>query len=133
MAAGSCKLIAVETAFFLELETRVWQALKTGDAAADAALLSEDFLGVYATGYGDRTGHVAALSGGPTVADFRLGGARLLHLGPGLVLLAYRAEYRRKGSGESEAMYVTSIWRDGPEGWRNVFSQDTAESDRAPV
>jgi hypothetical protein len=119
--------------FFLDLETRVWRALQQGDAAADAALLSEDFLGVYATGYGDRAGHAAALAGGPTVADFHLDQPYLLPLGPGFMLLAYRADYTRTGQDEPEAMYVSSIWREDPEGWRNIFSQDTAESDVAPV
>src|SRR3954453_10291357 len=53
---------------FLELETRVWQALTEGDASADASLLSEDFLGVYPTGFAGRDDHTGALTGGPTVA-----------------------------------------------------------------
>lgn len=123
----------MDIGFFLKLETSVWRALQTGDAAADAALLAKDFLGVYATGYGDRAGHAAALAQGPTVAGFRLDHARCMELAPGLVLLAYRARYTRPGMREEEAMWVTSIWREEDGTWRNIFSQDTAESDRAPV
>ncbi len=115
----------------LALETSVWQALVAGDAAADRALLAADFLGVYPDGFAGREAHVAQLSGGPTVARFRLSEARALPLGEGHALLAYRADYRRTGRSDDEAMYVSSVWRRGPEGWRNVFSQDTPADGRA--
>lgn len=122
-----------DLAFFLDLETRVWQALAAGDAAADAALLADDFLGVYSTGFAGRDLHAGQLADGPTVAAFRLSQARLLDLGAGRALLAYRAAYRRVGRAEDEAMYVSSIWEDRPEGWRNTFSQDTATTEPPPV
>jgi len=122
-----------DLALFLSLETRVWQALADGDAAADGALLAPDFLGVYATGFAGPAEHVAQLSGGPTVAAFALSDARLLPLGPDRALLAYRADYSRAGADRPEAMYVSSIWEARGDGWRNVFSQDTAEGDVAPV
>jgi len=43
------------TEFFVALESRVWDALVRGDADADADLLATDFLGVYATGFADRS------------------------------------------------------------------------------
>lgn len=122
-----------DLAFFLDLERRVWQALAEGDATADAALLAPDFLGVYSTGYSDRDGHAAALAHGPTVEEYTLAEPRLLPLGPGRVLLAYLAEYRRSGARESEAMYVSSIWEDRDGTWLNVFSQDSATDAPAPV
>jgi hypothetical protein len=113
---------------FLRLETEVWRALVSGDAAADARLLSDDFLGVYPTGFADRSDHIGQLSGGPTVAEFTLSDERLLVLSDSAVLLAYRADYRRAPRAEGtelETMYVSSLWwrRDGR--WVNVFSQDT--------
>jgi hypothetical protein len=121
-----------DIAGFLALETEVWRALVEGDAAVDARLLSEDFLGVYPTGFAGRADHIAQLGGGPTVADFELDDARLLVLSDAAVLLAYRARYRRPGAAdtsEPEAMYVSSVWcrRDGR--WVNVFSQDVAATD----
>ncbi|WP_116133755.1 nuclear transport factor 2 family protein [Tropicimonas sp. IMCC34043] len=126
-------MAAAELETMLACETAVWQALLTGDAAADAALLEAGFLGVYATGFGDRAEHAAQLAGGPTVAGYRLSEARLLPLAPGVVLLAYRADFTRVGASEEEAMYVSSIWRRDGDGWRNVFSQDTAAGEERPV
>lgn len=117
----------------LALERAVWEALRQGDAAADAALLAEGFVGLYATGFAGRAEHAGQLAQGPTVAAYRLSEARLLALAEEVVLLAYRADYRRVGGAEEEAMYVASVWRLGPEGWRNIFSQDTAVGGPAPV
>jgi hypothetical protein len=113
---------------FLRLETEVWRALVDGDARADARLLSEDFLGVYPTGFADRSDHVGQLDDGPTVAQFELSEERLLPLSDSVVLFSYRAAFRRLRAAEAsepEAMYVSSVWcrRDGR--WVNVFSQDT--------
>jgi len=122
-------------AFFLRLERKVWQALVSGDMAADAALLEEGFLGVYETGFADRAAHFGQLARGPSVARFTLHEPQLLALGTGLVLLAYRAEYVRVGAtdDDAEGMYVSSIWRAHGQRWRNIFSQDTPEGTRAPV
>ena len=122
-----------DNAFFTDLETRVWQALVDGDAAADAALLADDFLGVYSTGFSGRDGHADQLSNGPTVADFTLSQARTMPLGEGRVLLAYRADYRRTGAAVPEAMYVSSIWERRGDAWLNTFSQDSNAADPAPV
>ncbi|MDF0599495.1 DUF4440 domain-containing protein [Psychromarinibacter sp. C21-152] len=122
-----------DLSFFLDLETRVWQALADGDAAADAALLAPEFLGVYSTGFAGRDEHTGQLSQGPTVAAFSLSGARILPLGPGRVLLAYRADYTRVGASVAEAMYVSSIWEERDGTWRNTFSQDSAADAPPPV
>lgn len=114
--------------FVLELEHKVWQAFVAGDAAADTNLLAEDFLGVYATGFANREEHAAQLLGGPVISSFRLSDARLLVIEADVVLLAYLAEFRRSKSppgSPPERMYITSLWQRLPEGWRNVFSQDT--------
>lgn len=110
----------------LACETRVWQALIDGDAAADAAALDPGFLGVYPDGFAGREDHAAQLANGPTVLWFTLSQARVLDLGPGCAVLSYSARYRRIGRDADEEMYVSSIWRQQPDGgWRNLFSQDT--------
>ena len=97
-------------------------------------MLSDDFLGVYPTGFADRTSHVQQLIGGPTVASFALHDARMLAVSESAVILSYRAEFERPTStavSEAQRMYISSLWcrRDGA--WLNVFSQDTpAESGR---
>ena len=113
---------------FVELETSVWDALRRGDVEEDSRLLAEDFLGVYPSGFANRSDHASQLANGPTVADFDLSEARLMVLSDDDVLLAYRADWHRfenGGRGARESMYVTSLWsrRDGR--WVNVFSQDS--------
>ena len=113
---------------FLRLETRVWNAMKTGDMKMDAQLLTDDFLGVYKTGFAGKCKHCQQLENGPTVASYELREPRLLVLSEHLVLLSYLALWTRMNSanaGETEKMYVSSIWRNRDGEWRNVFSQDT--------
>ncbi len=117
----------------LGLERRVWDALVSGEAAVDAELLDDGFLGLYTTGFADKAEHVGQLVNGPTVVRYALSGSRLLDLGPGVVLHAYRADFLRRGRTGEEVMYAASIWRDGADGWRNIFSQDTPRGGTAPV
>jgi hypothetical protein len=119
----------------LALETKVWEALQRGDAEQDRALLSADFIGVYPTGFSDRTEHAQPLLDGPTVAAFELHEPRLMVLSDDHVLLCYRADWRRMRDGEpgdAESMYISSLWsrRDGD--WVNVFSQDTPTTSARP-
>lgn len=119
----------------LDLEAAVWQALVAGDTGADRRLLAPGFLGVYPTGFAGRDEHVGQVAAGPTVADYELGDARVLPLGPEHALLVYRARYRRPtaaGPGEPEVMYVSSLWQRDGDGWLNVFSQDTPAGDVDP-
>lgn len=116
----------------LKLETRVWQALVTGDGAADAALLLPEFLGVYPDGFAGAEDHAGQLDGGPTVAAFTLSQARVLPVGEAHVMLCYHAAFRRVGRAAGEAMYVSSLWQREGEGWRNLFSQDTPVGDAVP-
>ena len=114
---------------FIGLETEVWDALRRGDAEADAGLLAEDFLGVYASGFAGRSDHAGQLADGPTVAEYQLHEARLMVLSDQDVLLCYRADWRRVQTGERaavESMYVSSLWSKRADQWLNVFSQDTA-------
>ncbi|HEX3090278.1 MAG TPA: nuclear transport factor 2 family protein [Ilumatobacteraceae bacterium] len=113
---------------FVDLETSVWDALRRGDAAADARLLADDFLGVYPSGFATRSDHVGQLTHGPTVADFELRDARLMVLSEDDALLSYRADFHRLvdgQSGESETMFVSSLWCRRSGRWVNVFSQDS--------
>lgn len=110
----------------VDLETAVWEALVAGDAGADVASLTDDFLGVYPTGLAGRDDHGEQLADGPTVASFEIVEPRMLPIDDDHALLVYRADYRRPGvTGTGESMYVSSLWerRDGR--WLNSFSQDT--------
>jgi len=122
-----------DMAEILALEKQVWGALVSGDAIADATLLDDIFLGVYETGFSDKAGHVGQLASGPTIATYQLSDVRMIVPGEGLALLCYRADFRRVDGPEPEAMYVSSLWQRTAQGWRNIFSQDTAVGDRAPV
>lgn len=113
----------------LEVETRVWEALRQGDAGADAALLLPEFLGVYPTGFSGPADHAGQLDSGPSVAAYKLSEARAFAVGERHAMLCYRAAYRRTGSEQDEAMYVSSLWQREGQGWRNLFSQDTPVSD----
>lgn len=113
---------------FIRLETEVWRALASGDAEADGRMLSDDFLGVYPTGFANRADHVGQLADGPTVATFALHDARLIAVSESAVLLSYRAELERRTSEVSsgaQEMYVSSLWCRQAGKWLNVFSQDT--------
>ena len=109
----------------LDLENAVWQALVTGDADADHALLLPEFLGVYPSGFSDRDGHSGQLSAGPSVQDYTLTDARLTPVGTEHVMLSYRADYRRIDVLARDVMYVSSLWQRSGSVWRNLFSQDT--------
>ncbi|MGI9302131.1 MAG: DUF4440 domain-containing protein [Gammaproteobacteria bacterium] len=112
----------------MQLETKVWAALASGDVAANADLLADDFLGVYSSGFADKAEHSGQLRGGPTVAHYELSEARIQVLSDEVVLLSYWARWTRINGdaiGQRESMYVTSIWRRVDGDWKNVFSQDT--------
>lgn len=112
-------------------ETAVWEALVAGDAVADAAALSADFLGVYPDGFAGKDSHLAQLANGPTVARYQLSDIRVMPLGSDHALLAYRATYQRVGQNAWEAMFVSSIWQRQGAGWTNIFSQDTPATGQA--
>lgn len=116
----------------LARERLVWQALVDGDAARDAALLDDDFLGVYPDGFATKADHLGQLEDGPTILTFDLSEAQARSLGPGHALLSYRATFQRRSREEPEVMYVTSIWHRRGAGWVNVFSQDTPAVELRP-
>ncbi|WP_170605287.1 nuclear transport factor 2 family protein [Ruegeria arenilitoris] len=109
----------------LALEKRVWTALVEGDAQADRALLSPDFLGVYPTGFANRDDHVGQFANAPTMASFELSEAQLRVLTNDVVLLSYRADYERPGAVMTEVMLISSLWEKRHDVWVNSFSQDT--------
>ena len=109
----------------LDLEKQVWAALVDGNAQADRALLSADFLGVYPSGFANRDDHVGQFADAPTMAKFDLSDTRLRILTPDIVLLSYRADYLRPGVSEWESMLISSLWERRHGVWVNSFSQDT--------
>jgi hypothetical protein len=112
---------------FIALETRVWDALRRGDADEDTRLLAADFLGVYPSGFADRSEHAGQLANGPTVAEFDLHEARLTVLSDDDALLSYRADWQRARTDQRgrESTYISSLWSRRSGEWVNVFSQDT--------
>lgn len=107
-------------------ETAVWEALRLGDRAADRALLAEEFLGVYPTGFIGRDEHVAELDAGPIVAEYEILETRRLPAGLDSALLAYRVRFRPTAEEEPVTWMVSSIWRREADGSLvNTFSQDT--------
>lgn len=106
-------------------ECKVWDALVSGDRQADAAALDDGFLGVYPDGFAGKHDHVQQLADGPTIKSYELSAHRVLLLGNDHAVLSYRADFVRQKRRDTEAMYVSSIWRRSDEGWIGVFSQDT--------
>jgi hypothetical protein len=116
--------------FFVGLESQVWGALARGDAVADQILLSDDFIGVYPTGFADRSDHVGQLDEGSTVADYEIEveTATVRMLTKEHALLSYEARFRRHAGDAVERVYVSSLWSQRGRQWVNVFSQDTPAS-----
>ncbi len=114
--------------FFVDLERQVWEALKQGDAETDARLLSDDFFGVYESGFSNKTEHVAQLANGATIAEYEMQSPRLAMLTPSMAMLSYKAVMRPEAGvchEWPETCYVTSIWEERGGTWVNTFSQDT--------
>jgi Domain of unknown function (DUF4440) len=123
--------LALREAEVLAAEGAVWAALQAGDANADRELLAADFLGVYASGLGDREAHAAPLNDGPRVRGYRLLAPRFLHLAADCILINYEAVWERAASPLLlERTRISSIWQQQADGrWMNRFSQDTTLSD----
>ena len=111
--------------FFVNLESAVWDALVSGDADADRELLSDDFVGVFPTGFAKRDDHTDELAGGPSIASYAITDAMLIDVSADAALLCYRAAYRRPNSGTPEVMFISSLWVQREGRWWNTFSQDT--------
>jgi hypothetical protein len=117
------------TDFALGLESGVWQALMDGDPDVDRALLSEDFLGVYPTGFANRDEHAEQLRDGPTVVEYQIHSPLAVAVADDLIQFAYDARYRRTTGGDLDRMYVMSLWAKRDGAWVNTFSQDTPAAD----
>jgi len=109
----------------INCETRVWNALVSGDMAADSASLDDNFLGVYSDGFSVKSDHVGQLTEGPTVVSYTLSEFHCRTLGEKHALLSYRADFVRQDKKLQETMYVSSVWKRTKQCWINVFSQDT--------
>jgi hypothetical protein len=113
------------TKFFVDLESGVWDALVTGDADADRELLSDDFVGVYPSGFANRADHTDELADGPSIASYAITDAKLIDVSTDAALLCYRADYRRPSHSTVEVMFISSLWVQREGRWWNTFSQDT--------
>jgi hypothetical protein len=113
------------TQFFVDLESRVWEALVSGDADAEHELLSEDFLGVYPSGFATRDEHADQLSDGPVTTSYSIVDARLIEISADAVMLCYRADHQPVGRAEPETMFISSLWVERDGRWWNTFSQDS--------
>lgn len=111
--------------FAVGLESAVWQALVDGDQAADEALLADQFVGVYPTGFANRMDHAEQLAAGPTVVEYSILTPLVLEITKDCLLLSYEARYQRAVERSVERMYVSSLWERHDQRWLNVFSQDT--------
>jgi len=121
-----CSLISEKE--LINLEKKVWDALVSGDIQADSALLADDFLGVYTTGFEGKEDHAAQLITGPTILNYQLSNVTFKVLCANTVLLSYQADYTRRNpevENMLELMYVSSVWQNRKGKWVNVFSQDT--------
>ena len=116
----------ISTDELVACETRVWEALRQGDATADLAQLSQDFLGVYPSGFATRAEHAEQLAEGPTVSSYEIASPVARMLGDNHAVLSYEARFRRTTAEPEQHWYVSSIWQRKPDGdWINIFSQDT--------
>ncbi|MDO5495521.1 MAG: nuclear transport factor 2 family protein [bacterium] len=114
-------------------ETAVWEALRNGDRDADRALLAEDFVGVYPTGFVTREDHLAEIAQGPSVYAYEFLETKVLSISPEAALIAYRVWFQHTRSSQPVEWMVSSLWELGPEGRLvNTFSQDTP-MERAPA
>ena len=114
-----------DTQFFVDLESAVWDALVSGDADADRELLSDDFVGLYPTGFANLDDHAGELADGPSMASYAISEARVIEVSPQAVLLCYRADYQQVGESATEVMFISSLWVERDGRWWNTFSQDT--------
>jgi hypothetical protein len=113
------------TQFFVDLESKVWDGLVSGDADAEHELLSADFVGVDPSGFATRAEHADQLSRGPITTSYSIEDARLIEVSDDSVLLCYRADHQPVGSAEPESMFISSLWVERDGRWWNTFSQDT--------
>ena len=112
----------------IALEQQVWNAMLNGDPEADKRALTENFLGVYETGFSDRETHCKAMAHGPIAKSYTISEARLLGLSEEIVILSYLATWvpiRNGNAQQEEVMYISSVWQKSGDSWLNVFSQDT--------
>ncbi len=120
------RIMAHDIKDIIEMEEQIWEALRSGDAESDSALLTNDFLGVYPSGFWNKEAHANQMKSGPVIGEYRLTDERLVSLSEDCVLLTYCAYYSWHSKPEkTEKMYISSIWQRVNGEWKNSFSQDT--------
>jgi hypothetical protein len=112
----------------LDLEHRFWDASAAGWGDFYRRRCTPDAVFVFGpTGPIDLATCAAAIDG--TTApwtDVHLSGSRVVPLGEHAALLTYRASARQEGDEAAADLYVSSAYvRDGEQGWRMAFHQQT--------
>jgi len=118
---------AAEQDELLDLERRGWRALATSGGAAAAfygEVLATDVLFLLPGGMvlDDRAEIVGAM-GGPPWSAFELADERVVPLGAGSALVAYRARARREGR-DYEALFASTYVQVGG-AWKLAVHQQT--------
>jgi len=114
--------------FLIAKENEVWEALKNKDKSADAQLLADDFVGLYDTGFGNKSEHVKQMDDSYTLEEYAIRDPRVLRLSPTMSLLLYESTCKATGDWVpycSRPVYVSSLWTERDGRWLNLFSQDT--------
>jgi hypothetical protein len=109
-----------------ELERAGWEALSTEGAAAPwyEEVLAGEVLFLLPGGMViDDRNEVVRSVGGPPWSSYELSDLRVLPLGAGSALVAYRAKATRDGN-DYEALFASTYVRDG-EQWRLAVHQQT--------
>jgi ketosteroid isomerase-like protein len=112
----------------LDLEERMWEANRNGDAGYFQAHLADDAIAVASFGVFDKgQAVVQAAENRVPFTRTRLEGARVLQLGEAGALVTYRAFIAavRDGAPFSFSIYATSAWRRVGDGWEAVLHQWT--------
>jgi hypothetical protein len=116
-------------------EIGVWEALKNKDKVADRNLLTEDFIGVYKDGFGNRAEHIAQIDDKYQLTEYKLENVRVLMIAADSAMIVYRATCRAAGTWANDCaqpMYISSLWISQDSKWVNVFSQDTSAAKKDP-
>lgn len=108
----------------LSMKDAALAASRTGDADFYDGYLADDAVAVVPGGVFGKDEIVAAMGKGDAFRSTKIEDVKATVLTPESGLVTYRATFDRPG-GKSAEMFVTTVYRKDPEGWRGVFYQQT--------